>query len=52
MKGLFATLRFITTATMLIILEISFGFADWHTWVIWGLMWLAMFFDYMEECFD
>lgn len=33
MKDLFKITT--TTATLII------GFADWRTWVIWGLMWLA-----------
>lgn len=44
MKDLFKMLRFTTTTAILIILAKSFGYVDWHTWVIWGLMWLAMFF--------
>ena len=52
MKKIFETLRFITTTSMLYILLNSFGFSDWRTWVIWGLMWLAMFFDYMAENSD
>ena len=52
MKDLFKMLRFVATTATLIILAKSFGFADWRTWVIWGLMWLAMFFDYMAENSD
>nr|DAH21733.1 MAG TPA: hypothetical protein [Caudoviricetes sp.] len=47
MKKIFKTLRFITTTSMLYILLNSFGFSDWHTWVIWGLMWASMFCDFM-----
>lgn len=52
MKDLFKMLRFTATTATLIILAKSFGFADWRTWVIWVLMWLAMFFDYMAENSD
>lgn len=52
MKDLFEMLKFTTTTAIFIILAKSFGSADWRTWVIWGLMWLAMFFDYMAENSD
>lgn len=49
MNKLFKFFRNIFMLIILLILVYSFGYADWRTWVIYILGYIAMLCDYLSE---
>lgn len=52
MKYLLVMLKMIVLTAITLILFKSFGVSDWRPWTIYIMVWMSVWFTYMEEWMD